>query len=78
MKVKLIGYTQGSQDSTQEGLDNVEDMIAFCARVSNPTNQINTETTTKLHVKCFVIGHSPFKSLANDMQILVLWDTRSL
>jgi|TARA_B110000908_G_scaffold134970_1_gene159649 thymidylate synthase (FAD) len=70
MKVKLIGYTQGSQDSTQEGLDNVEDMIAFCARVSNPTNQINTETTTKLLKYLATHKHwSPFEMASATMEI---------
>jgi thymidylate synthase (FAD) len=46
MKAKLIGYTQPVEDIHELGT--VQDLIAFCARVSNPTNQINSETAEKL------------------------------
>ena len=48
MKVKLIGYTQPTQEIIEEGLKDVQDLIAYAARVSNPSNQLNTETSTKL------------------------------
>jgi thymidylate synthase (FAD) len=48
MKVRLISYSQPSEEIIQEGLENVQDLIAFCARVSNPSNQFNTETSEKL------------------------------
>ena len=31
-----------------QGINNVQDMVAFCARVSNPANQTNSETSEKL------------------------------
>ena len=43
MKVKLISYSQPV--STELSL---QDLVAYCARVSNPANQINTETNEKL------------------------------
>ena len=46
MKAKLVGYTQPVEDTHELGT--VQDLIAFCARVSNPTNQINSETAEKL------------------------------
>ena len=46
MNVKLIGYTQPVEDV--EGLDDVQDLIAYCARVSNPSNQLNQETAPRL------------------------------
>ena len=48
MKVKLISYTVPSSDLLEQGLENPNDLIAFCARVSNPSNQLNTETADKL------------------------------
>jgi thymidylate synthase (FAD) len=48
MKVKLINYSQGTPEVIEEGLDNVQDLIAYCARVSNPSNQYNTDTAEKL------------------------------
>jgi len=47
MQVKLIGYTQPTEDFEIENGD-VQDLIAYCARVSNPSNQLNTETTERL------------------------------
>jgi thymidylate synthase (FAD) len=48
MKVKLVSFSQPSEDMIDDGLENVQDLIAFCARVSNPSNQLNTETSEKL------------------------------
>lgn len=48
MKVKLISFSQPSKEMIEDGLENVQDLIAFCARVSNPSNQLNTETSEKL------------------------------
>lgn len=45
MKTKLIAY---SQPVNVIGIDNVQDLIAYCARVSNPSNQLNNETAEKL------------------------------
>lgn len=47
MKVKLIGYTQAAEEFKGK-FDTPNDLIAFCARVSNPSNQFNTETADKL------------------------------
>lgn len=47
MKAKLIGYTQPTEDMAA-AFDDVQDLIAFCARVSNPSNQMNSETAEKL------------------------------
>ena len=61
MNVKLVSVTKPEV----EGIDNAEDIIAYCARVSNPTNQMNTETAPRL--LRFLIKHmhwSPFE-LAN-------------
>ena len=44
MKVKLISYSK----PVIEGLDTPTDLVAFCARVSNPSNQFNNETSEKL------------------------------
>jgi thymidylate synthase (FAD) len=46
MNVKLISYSQAYGDN--EELQTAQDLIAFCARVSNPSNQLNTETSDKL------------------------------
>lgn len=47
MKVKLVSYTTPCIEELGED-SNVLDLIAYCARVSNPSNQLNTETSDKL------------------------------
>ena len=67
MKAKLIGYTQ-VHDMPEIG--DVQDLIAFCARVSNPTNQINSATSEKL-IK-YLIKHkhwSPLEMASATMEI---------
>jgi thymidylate synthase (FAD) len=48
VKVKLVSYSQPTEDFASVGIDNVQELIAYCARVSNPANQLNTETSEKL------------------------------
>jgi thymidylate synthase (FAD) len=52
--IKLISLTQPNI----EGLKTAEDLISYCARVSNPSNQLNTETAPKL-LK-YLITHKHF------------------
>ena len=50
MKTKLISYTQPDPAfaAEAEGIDNLQELVAYCAKVSNPSNQINTQTSEKL------------------------------
>ena len=48
MKVKLISYSKPTEDISIEGIADAQELVAFCARVSNPSNQLNTETSEKL------------------------------
>jgi thymidylate synthase (FAD) len=48
MKARLISYSKPSREIANEGLYDMQELIAFCARVSNPANQLNTETSAKL------------------------------
>ena len=45
MKVRLISHTQPDNII---GVDDAQELIAYCARVSNPDNQNNKETSEKL------------------------------
>ena len=47
MKARLVGFTQPSSEFASDFTD-AKDLIAFCARVSNPTNQYNNDTADKL------------------------------
>ena len=46
--VKLISYTQPVQEIADQGVTNLLELVAFCARVSNPSNQFNSESAEKL------------------------------
>lgn len=48
MTTKLISYSQPTKELISLGIDDAQELIAFCARVSNPSNQLNTETSDKL------------------------------
>lgn len=73
MKVKLVSYTQPSEEFLKEhnlADADVQDLIAFCARVSNPSNQMNTETSAKLI--SYLIKHkhwSPLEMVSACMEI---------
>ena len=69
MNVRLIGYTQPVADAII-GLDDVQDLIAYCARVSNPSNQLNQETAPKLLGYLAKHKHwSPFEMASATMEI---------
>jgi len=48
MNVKLLSYSQPTREFADLGIDDAQELIAYCARVSNPSNQLNTETSEKL------------------------------
>lgn len=48
MKVKLVSYSMPTESFKREGISDAQELIAYCARVSNPSNQINSETSSKL------------------------------
>ncbi len=73
MKVRLIGYTQPTEEfikSTDNKINNIQQLVAFCARVSNPTNQINSETSDNLLKYLLKHKHfSPFELASATMEI---------
>jgi thymidylate synthase (FAD) len=48
MDVKLVSYSQPTEEFRDLGLTDAQELIAYCARVSNPSNQLNSETSEKL------------------------------
>ena len=63
MAVRLVSYTKAAEEFVKEGINNDDllDLVAFCARVSNPANQMNSETSEKL-VK-YLIKHAHWSPL---------------
>lgn len=67
MDVKLIGLTKPSAGT---GCSTAGDLVAYAARVSNPTNQNNTKTAPKLLKYLIKEGHwSPFEMVSITMEI---------
>lgn len=65
-KVKLVGITQ----PRIAGVSSAEELIAYAARVSNPTNQQNSETAPKLLKYLINNKHwSPFEMVSVTMEI---------
>lgn len=64
--VKLVAVTK----PVIEGLETAEDFVAYAARVSNPSNQMNTETSGKLLKYLIKNQHwSPFEMVHATLEI---------
>ena len=74
--IKLVSYSQPEEEFKNEGIEDVQDLIAFCARVSNPSNQINTETSEKL-IK-YLIKHKHWSPLEMTSACLEINTTRDI
>ena len=48
MDVRLLSYSQPTEGFADMGIADAQELIAYCARVSNPSNQFNTDTSDKL------------------------------
>ena len=76
MKVKLVSYSQASDEFAKNGIDDAQELIAFCARVSNPSNQFNTETSEKLIG--YLIKHQHWSPLEMVSACLEIETTRDI
>ena len=72
MSVKLISVSKPAV----EGVENAEDLVAYCARVSNPSNQMNTETAPKL--LRYLIKHKHWSPLEMVSMTLELKTSRAI
>lgn len=76
MNVKLISSSKPSREMVSEGMYDVQELIAFCARVSNPSNQFNTETSEKL-IR-YLIKHQHWSPLEMVSACLEITTTRDI
>ena len=76
MKVKLISYSKPSTEMYGEGLMDAQELIAFCARVSNPSNQFNMDTADKL-IR-YLIKHKHWSPLEMVSACLEIETTRDI
>ena len=75
MNVQLVSYSQPTEDFRAQGIDDAQELIAFCARVSNPSNQFNNETSEKL-IR-YLVRHqhwSPLEMVSACMEITTTRD----
>ena len=68
-KVRLVGYTQPAEEFKDQ-FKSIGDLVVFCARVSNPSNQFNTETSEKLINYLLKHKHfSPFEMASLTLEV---------
>ena len=76
MNIKLISYSQPTKEFEHNGILDSMDLIAFCARVSNPSNQFNRKTSEKL-IK-YLIKHKHWSPLEMVSACLEITTTRDI
>jgi thymidylate synthase (FAD) len=76
MNVKLISYSQPTEELKNLNIEDAQDLIAYCARVSNPSNQLNTETSEKL-IK-YLVANSHWSPLEMVSACLEITTTRDI
>lgn len=76
MTVRLVSYSQPTEEFKNEGIADAQELIAFCARVSNPTNQYNTETSEKL-IK-YLVKHAHWSPLEMASACVEITTTRDI
>jgi thymidylate synthase (FAD) len=76
MNVSLLSYSQPTADFANQGIDDAQELIAYCARVSNPSNQFNTETSEKL-IK-YLVKHQHWSPLEMVSACVEITTTRDI
>src|SRR5210317_2628666 len=72
MKIKLVSFSKPVIGDA----DNITDLVAYCARVSNPSNQSNKETSEKL-IR-YLINHQHWSPLEMVSMCLEIETTRDI
>jgi thymidylate synthase (FAD) len=75
MNVRLISSSEPTAEFTNRGISDAQELIAYCARVSNPANQFNTDTSEKLIQ--YLVKHqhwSPLEMVSACMEIVTTRD----
>jgi thymidylate synthase (FAD) len=76
MKVKLVSYSKPTEEFQNQDVEDALDLVAYCARVSNPANQFNTETSEKL-IK-YLIKHQHWSPLEMVSACIEIETTRDI
>lgn len=75
-KAKLISYSQPPQELIDMGITDAKELVAYCARVSNPANQINNETADRLIA--YLIKHKHWSPLEMASACIEIETTRDI
>jgi thymidylate synthase (FAD) len=76
MDVRLLSYSQPTEQFADMGIADAQELIAYCARVSNPSNQLNTETSEKL-IR-YLVKHQHWSPLEMVSACLEITTTRDI
>jgi thymidylate synthase (FAD) len=76
LKVALVSSSQPSAELASQGIVNAQELVAYCARVSNPANQTNTDTSEKL-IR-YLIKHKHWSPLEMVSACLEIETTRDI
>jgi thymidylate synthase (FAD) len=76
MDVRLLSYSNPTKEFADLGITDAQELIAYCARVSNPTNQLNTETSEKL-IR-YLIKHAHWSPLEMVSACIEITTTRDI
>ncbi len=76
MNVKLLSYSQPTSEFASLGITDAQELIAFCARVSNPSNQFNNDTSSKL-IR-YLVRHKHWSPLEMVSACLEITTTRDI
>ena len=76
MYARLVSYSAPSENLIEEGIVNLQDIVAYCARVSNPNNQFNTKTARALIE--YLLKHKHFSPLEMVSACIEIKTTRDI
>jgi len=75
MHVRLVSCSRPTEEFANLGIADAQELVAYCARVSNPANQFNTETSEKLIRYLVKHAHwSPLEMVSACMEITTTRD----
>ena len=76
MNVRLLSHSQPTEEFVTQGIDDAQELVAYCARVSNPSNQLNTDTSEKL-IK-YLVKHQHWSPLEMVSACIEITTTRDI
>lgn len=76
MKVEIVSQSTPSAEMMAHGVTNLQELVAYCARISNPGNQYNIETSEKL--LNYLLKHKHFSPFEMASVCLSIETTRDI